>query len=117
MAFDRPVDGIETATAPAALAADARTAFETAFHRGLAQMFTPPPPDFHSTLALSLPPAHTGRPGLNPSPFLFASLRARPKPSASSRDAFRGPSHLPHSTGTAFTHATPYAGARHAAIG
>ena len=46
LAFDRPIDGIETANAPAALAADATTALEVAFHRGLAQMFPPPPPIF-----------------------------------------------------------------------
>ena len=99
LSFDRLVDGTATATAPAALAADATTALEAAFHRGLAQMFTPPPPDFPSALAPSLPPAHTGRPGLNPSPSIFAPLRAR-KPSASSRDAFRRPSHVPHSPGS-----------------
>ena len=43
LAFDRPVDGRATATAPAALAADATTALEAASHRGLAQTFTPPP--------------------------------------------------------------------------
>ena len=36
--FDRPIDGIETANAPAALAADATTALEVAFRRGLALM-------------------------------------------------------------------------------
>ena len=43
LAFDRPIDGIETANAPAALAADATTALEVAFRHGLAQTFTPPP--------------------------------------------------------------------------
>ena len=42
LALDRPVDGIETANAPAVLAADATTALEAAFHRGLAQTFPPP---------------------------------------------------------------------------
>ena len=46
LSFNRLVDGIETATAPAALAADATTVLEAAFHRDLAQMFTPPPPIF-----------------------------------------------------------------------
>ncbi len=46
LAFDRPIDGIATANAPAALAADATTAFEAAFHCGPEQTFTPPPPDF-----------------------------------------------------------------------
>ena len=44
MAFDRQVDGKETANAPAALAADATTALEAAFRCGLEQTFTPPPP-------------------------------------------------------------------------
>ena len=44
LALDRPVDGIETANAPAVLAADATTALEAAFHRGLAQTSPPPPP-------------------------------------------------------------------------
>ena len=42
LSFDRLVDGTATATAPAALAADATTALEAAFRCGLAQMFTPP---------------------------------------------------------------------------
>ena len=42
LALDRPVDGIETANAAAALAAGATTALEVAFRRGLAQTFTPP---------------------------------------------------------------------------
>ena len=67
LAFDRPVAGIATATAPAALATDATTALEAAFRCGLAQM--PPPRDFPSALALEPHPAHTGRPGPNPSPF------------------------------------------------
>ena len=41
LAFDRPIDGIETANAPAALAADATTALEAAFRCGLEQTFTP----------------------------------------------------------------------------
>ena len=43
LAFDRPIDGIATANAPAALAADATTALEVAFRCGLEQTFTPPP--------------------------------------------------------------------------
>ena len=71
MAFDRPTDGIATATAPAALAAAATTALEAAFRCGIEQTFTPPPPpDFPSALAPSPPPAHTGRPGRDPSPVL-----------------------------------------------
>ena len=41
MAFDRQVGGIETANAPAALAADATNALEAAFPCGIAQTFTP----------------------------------------------------------------------------
>ena len=41
MAFNRPIDGIETANAPVALAADATTALEAAFRCGLEQTFTP----------------------------------------------------------------------------
>ena len=41
LAFDSPIDGIATANAPAALAADATTALEAAFRCGLEQ--TPPP--------------------------------------------------------------------------
>ena len=41
LAFDRPIDGIETANAPMALAADATTALEAAFRCGLEQ--TSPP--------------------------------------------------------------------------
>ena len=43
LAFDRPIDGIATANATAALAADATTALEAAFRCGLEQTFTPPP--------------------------------------------------------------------------
>ena len=65
-----------------------------------------PPPRFSlcsSSLAAS---AHTGRPDPLPSPL---PLRARPKPSVSSKDALRRASHVPHSPGTAFNHATPHA--------
>ena len=41
LAFNRPIDGIETANAPVALAADATTALEAAFRCGLEQTFTP----------------------------------------------------------------------------
>ena len=41
MAFDRPIDGIETANAPAARVAVVSAA-RSAFRRGIAQTFTPP---------------------------------------------------------------------------
>ena len=50
MSFDRLVNGIATATAPAALAADATTALEAAFRCGLAQI--PPPRTFKHPIAL-----------------------------------------------------------------
>ena len=99
LSFDRLVDGTATATAPAALAADATTALEAAFHRGLAQMFTPPPR--FSLCSSPLAPSGSYR-KTRPQPItvcLRASSRAC-KPSASSRDAFRGPSHVPHSPGS-----------------
>ena len=51
LAFDRPIDGVETAVAPAACIA-ATTAFPSAAY--LEQTFTPP--DFPSPLAPSSPP-------------------------------------------------------------
>ena len=49
MGFVRPIDGMETAVAAARV--DVRPAARSGFRRGLAQMFTPPPPDFPSALA------------------------------------------------------------------
>ena len=57
MAFDRPVDGIEMADAPAALAADVTTALEAAFPCGLEQTADSP-----AQFVLSPPPAHPNRP-------------------------------------------------------
>ncbi len=113
MGFDRPIDGMDTAVAAARVAIS--SVVRSAFRRGLAQMFTPPPPpDFPSALAPSSPPAHAGRPDSLPSPL---PLSARPKQPESSNDAFPRTSHVPHSPETAFNHATPYAAARRSSIG
>ena len=102
------LDGAEAAVAVARVAVSSAT--RSAFRRGLAQMFTPPPPpDFPSALAPSSPPAHTSRPGPDPSP-LF--LSARPKSSDCVRDASLRFFRVPHPTGTTavpFDHATPAA--------
>ncbi len=56
MALDRPVDGIETATASAARAADATTALEPSCDRGIKErMFTPPPPPIFRRSAVTGP--------------------------------------------------------------
>ena len=90
LSFDRLVDGTATATAPAALAADATTALEAAFRCGLAQMFTPPPPPPPRFSLCSSPLAPSGPyRKARPQP-ITVSLRAR-KPSASSKDAFARP--------------------------
>ena len=57
----RILGGVEPAVAGAACAA-VTFAVRSAFHRGLAQTFTPPPPDFPYALALKPPPARTQRP-------------------------------------------------------
>ena len=103
----RILGGAETAVAAARPAVI--SAIRSAFHRGLAQT----PPDFPSAPAPLSPPAHTGRPDPNPSPL---PPSARPKPSESSKDAFLRASHVPHSPGIAFNHATPHAGARRAGV-
>ena len=106
------LDGAQTAVAAARV--EVSSAARSAFLRGLAQTFTPPPPDFPSALVSSPPPAHTGRPNPLPSPL---PLSARLKQPETSKDAFPRASHGPHSPETALNYATPYAGARHAAIG
>ena len=52
LALDRPIDGVEKVVAPAT--------FETAFRRGLAQTFPPPPPRF-SLCSSSLAPSGSSR--------------------------------------------------------
>ena len=91
MGFDRPIDGVETAVAAARVAVV--SAAPSAFRRGLAQTFTPPPPpDFPSALAPEPHPAHADRPDSLPSPL---PLSARPKQPESSKDALRRASHVP----------------------
>ena len=72
LAFNRPVDGIETANAPAALAADATTALEAAFRCGLEQ--TSPPPRFSDSDS-SLGPSASSR-QVRPHPIAALSERA-----------------------------------------
>ena len=57
MAFDRPVDGIATANAPAALAADATTALEAAFRRPSYVLHSPGTAFNHATRRYRLTPA------------------------------------------------------------
>ena len=45
MVFDRPMEGADTAAAPA-IAAAGSTALEPSLNAGLAHTFTPPPPIF-----------------------------------------------------------------------
>ena len=116
MGFDKLSDRGDTAVATARVAVSSAT--RSGFRRGLAQMFTPPPPpDFPSALAPEPPPAHTGRPDSLPSPL---PLSARPKQPESSKDTFPRASHVPHSPETAFNHATnhatPYTAARRSSI-
>ena len=105
--LDRPIDGVEKVVAPAT--------FETAFRRGLAQMFIPPPPppppDFplrSSTLA----PSGSSR-QVRSSPIAAPSERASETFSVlegRSSGRFRGP------TLAAFNHAPPDPGALRAGV-
>ena len=85
LAFDRPVDGMETANAPAAHA-DETTALEAVFHRGLAQTFTPRFSNSDSSIAASgsYQQARSSPIATLPSPL---SLSAHLKPSDCVRDA------------------------------
>ena len=74
--------GIEAAVAPAHVAVSSPT--RPRLPPRPSTELTPPPPDFRSALAISLPPAHTGRPGPNLSPLplsarvAFSVLEGRP---------------------------------------
>ena len=101
MGFDRPIDGVEKLVAAARV--DVVSATRSVLRRGLAQTFTPPPPDFPP---LS-PPRRLRLIPAGPILSHRRSLCVRPKFSVSLKDALRRASHVPHSPETAFDHATP----------
>ena len=97
LGFDRPMDGVETEAAAAHVVVS--SASRSAFRRGLAHTFTPPPG--FSLCSSPLAPSCSYRQA-RPHPFAARSERA-PKSSVSLKDAALGASCIPASD--AFNHA------------